>query len=204
VFVRGSDRKHAPPRVRGLGSICAGNGWGGFCAISSGYRLIDTAKAYRNEVQVGEGLRDSGQDRSELFITTKLIMNNYGYDSALRAFDESLQKLGLEYLDLYLLHWPTRSWDATVQSWKALERLLAEGRVKSIGVCNFLEDHIDKLMSETSVVPSVNQIEIHPYFTQKVLIAKNKSLGIVTQGWSPIGGLKTTVTGMPTAGKETH
>jgi len=166
--------------------------------------LIDTAKAYRNEVQVGEGLRDSGQDRSELFITTKLIMNNYGYDSALRAFDESLQKLGLEYLDLYLLHWPTRSWDATVQSWKALERLLAEGRVKSIGVCNFLEDHIDKLMSETSVVPSVNQIEIHPYFTQKELIAKNKSLGIVTQGWSPIGGLKTTVTGMPTAGKETH
>jgi len=160
------------------------------CAISSGYRLIDTAKAYRNEQQVGEGLRASGRHRSELFITTKLFMNDFGYDRALRAFDDSLRRLGLEYLDLYLLHWPTRSWDATVQSWKALERLLAEGRVKSIGVCNFLEAHLDELVAEAQVIPAVNQIERHPYFSQTELIAKNESLGIVTQAWSPIGGVK--------------
>ncbi|MFI8481421.1 aldo/keto reductase [Pseudomonas sp. NPDC078700] len=159
-------------------------------AISAGYRLIDTAKAYRNEAQVGEGLRMSGIDRSELFVTTKLFNCDYGYDSALRGFDESLQKLGLEYLDLYLLHWPTQNWQATLQSWKALERLLSEKRVRSIGVCNFLEGHLDMLLSETQIVPVINQIELHPYFNQKSLIRKNKDLGIVTEAWSPIGGVK--------------
>ena len=159
-------------------------------AIAGGYRLIDTAKAYQNEVQVGEALRASDCDRSDLFVTTKLFNGDYGYDTALRAFDESLQKLGLEYLDLYLLHWPTQNWEATVQSWKALERLYAEGRVRSIGVCNFLENHLDRLLSETQIVPAVNQVELHPYFAQKPMTLKNNDLGVVTQAWSPIGGAK--------------
>lgn len=159
-------------------------------ALESGYRLIDTAKAYHNETQVGEGVRKSGVDRSEIFVTTKLFNSDYGYDSTLKAFDQSMSKLGLDYLDLYLLHWPTKNWEASVQSWKALEKIVADGRVRAIGVCNFLEVHLDALIGETEIVPAVNQIELHPYFAQKALLEKNKSLGIVTQAWSPIGGVK--------------
>lgn len=159
-------------------------------AIADGYRLIDTAKAYANERQVGEGIRESGVDRAELFVTTKLWLTDYGYDAALRSFNESITKLGLDYLDLYLLHWPTKNFDATVQSYKAAEKLLADGRVRAIGVSNFTEQHLDALIARTDVVPAVNQVEIHPYFAQKSLRQKNAALGIVTVAWSPIGGVK--------------
>lgn len=135
-------------------------------ALEGGYRLIDTAKAYQNETQVGEGIRRSGVDRAEIFVTTKLWLTDYGYDQALRGFDESLQKLGLDYLDLYLLHWCTQDFDATVQSYKAAEKLLADGRVRSIGVCNHTQEQLDALIARTNVVPAVNQVELHPYFSQ--------------------------------------
>lgn len=158
-------------------------------ALEGGYRLIDTAKAYQNETQVGEGIRRSGVDRAEIFVTTKLWLTDYGYDQALRGFDESLQKLGLDYLDLYLLHWPTQDFDATVQSYKAAEKLLADGRVRSIGLCNHTQEQLDALIARTDVVPAVNQVELHPYFSQPDLREKNTSLGIVTEAWSPIGGV---------------
>lgn len=158
-------------------------------AIADGYRLIDTARAYGNESQVGEAIRNSGINRAELFVTTKLWLTDYGRDAA-RGFDESLTKLGLDYLDLYLLHWPTRNFDATVQSYKAAEKLLAEGRIRAIGVCNHTEQHLDALIARTDIVPAVNQVELHPYFAQKGLREKSAALGIVTEAWSPIGGVK--------------
>lgn len=159
-------------------------------ALRAGYRLIDTAAAYGNERDVGRGMRDSGVDRSEIFLTTKLWMTDYGYDEALRAFDVSASKLGVEHVDLYLLHWP---WPAdfarTIAAFKAAERLLADGRARAIGVANFSADHLRALMAETDVTPAVNQIEVHPNFQQPDLVAANRELGIVTQAWSPIGGV---------------
>ncbi|GGE02344.1 oxidoreductase [Aureimonas endophytica] len=161
-------------------------------AIGTGYRLIDTAAAYGNEQQVGEGIAQSGIARDELFVTTKLWISDYGYDPALRAFDVSMGKLGLETLDLYLLHWPTPSnFDATVAAYKAAERLLADGRVRAIGVCNFNPDHLDMLAERTEVVPAVNQVELHPLFRQSEVREANARRGIVTQAWSPIGGVYT-------------
>jgi diketogulonate reductase-like aldo/keto reductase len=161
-------------------------------AINCGYRLIDTAAAYGNESQVGEGIRRSGARRQDLSITTKLWMADHGYDQALRAFDISMEKLKLDYLDLYLLHWPAPStWDATVASWRAAEKLLAERRVRAIGVCNFTAKHLEALKAEAEVVPAVNQIELHPYFNQAALRAAHGRLGIATQAWSPIGGTYT-------------
>jgi diketogulonate reductase-like aldo/keto reductase len=160
-------------------------------AIRSGYRLIDTAAAYMNETEVGEGIRRSGVDRPEIFVTTKLWMSDYGFDRTLHAFDRSLRKLGLDYLDLYLLHWPVpTNFEATIASYKAAERLLAEGRVRAIGVCNFSPKHLDDLIARTAVVPAVNQVELHPFFIQKELREAHARLGIVTQAWSPIGGVK--------------
>ncbi|MFT3688623.1 aldo/keto reductase [Paenirhodobacter sp.] len=160
-------------------------------AIETGYRLIDTAAAYQNEEQVGEGIRQSGIDRSELFVTTKLFLPDYGYEEALRAFDTSLGKLGLDYLDLYLLHWPVpRTFDATLASWRALEKLLAEGRIRAIGVCNFNPDHLANLIAGSDVIPAINQVELHPYFTQPDVRAANAEHGVLTQAWSPIGGVK--------------
>ena len=160
-------------------------------AIAKGYRLIDTAAAYGNEEQVGEGIRQSGIDRSELFITTKLFLADYGYDAALKAFDVSIQKLGLDYLDLYLLHWPVpRQFDETLASWRALEKLHKEGRIKSIGVCNFNPDHLNNLIEQSDVIPVVNQVELHPYFSQENVRAANAKHNILTQAWSPIGGVK--------------
>ena len=159
-------------------------------ALKAGYRLIDTAAAYFNEREVGQGIRDSGVDREEVFLTTKLWMTDYGFDSTLRAFDTSTGKLGVDYLDLYLLHWPwPANWERTVAAYKAAERLLADGRVRAIGVANFTPDHLRALVGETGVVPAVNQIELHPNFQQPEQVAVHRELGIVTQAWSPIGGV---------------
>jgi diketogulonate reductase-like aldo/keto reductase len=161
-------------------------------AIGSGYRLIDTAAAYGNEQQVGEGIRRSGIARAEVFVTTKLWISDYGYDQALRSFDTSLGRLGVEYLDLYLLHWPTPStFGATVAAYRAAQRLLAEKRVRAIGVCNFNRRHLDDLRAKTEVVPAVNQVELHPLFSQRAVREANARHGIVTQSWSPIGGVFT-------------
>lgn len=158
-------------------------------AIECGYGLIDTASAYGNEREVGEGVATSGVDRSELFVTTKLWIKDFGYDKALAAFDASMEKLGLDHLDLYLLHWPVpSSFAETIAAYRAAEKVLADGRVRAIGVSNFNPDHLDRLMAETDVVPAVNQVELHPYFSQSVIREANARLGIVTQSWSPIGG----------------
>jgi diketogulonate reductase-like aldo/keto reductase len=158
-------------------------------ALQSGYRLVDTAAAYLNERAVGAGIRESGVPRSEVFVTTKLWVAQYGYDDALRAFDASLDRLGLDYLDLYLLHWPLPTeFERAVAAYKAAEYLLQPGRVRAIGVCNFLPHHLADLRGRTDVVPSVNQIELNPFFTQAELRQANTALGVVTESWAPIGG----------------
>jgi diketogulonate reductase-like aldo/keto reductase len=158
-------------------------------AIGNGYRLIDTAASYLNERQVGEGVVRSGIDRSTMFITTKLWLSDYGYEPALRAFDLSLRRLGLDYIDLYLLHWPVPSdFDATVASYRAAEKLRAEGRARAIGVSNFGPAHLKTLMERAEVTPAVNQVELHPRFLQRELRETHARLGIVTQAWSPLGG----------------
>lgn len=159
-------------------------------AISSGYRLIDTAAAYGNEKQVGEAIAQSEVGREELFVITKLWISDYGYDQTLHAFDRSMRKLGLEQLDLYLLHWPMPTeFERTRAAWKAAEKLLAEGRTRAIGVCNFSPLHLDRLIADADVVPALNQVERHPLFVQKALTVAHRELGIITQAWSPIGGV---------------
>jgi diketogulonate reductase-like aldo/keto reductase len=159
-------------------------------AIASGYRLVDTAAAYGNEREVGAALARVEVPRSELFVTTKLWMSDYGYDAALRGFDTSLRKLDLDYLDLYLSHWPAPSaFVDTVAAYRAAETLLAQGRIRAIGVSNFSPEHLHHLLEETDVVPAVNQVELHPFLTQRELDAVHTDLGIVTQAWSPIGGV---------------
>lgn len=160
-------------------------------AISDGYRLIDTAARYFNEREVGEGIRESGVDRSQIFTTSKLWFSDYGYDSALEAFDRSASALGLDYLDLYLLHWPVPTdFDSTLAAWRALERLLTEGRVRAIGVSNFSTQHLNNLIAHATVIPAVNQVEMHPLFSQQQLRRAHAELGIVTQAWSPLGGIR--------------
>lgn len=159
-------------------------------ALEVGYRHIDTAAAYGNEREVGEGIRRSGLDRSEVFLETKVWVSDYGYDEALHAWDKSAGKLGLEQLDLFILHQPAPDrFDKTIAAYKALETLLKDGRVRAIGVSNFLPHHLDRLLAETSVVPAVNQIELHPYFAQRDVQAADAGYGILTQAWSPIGGI---------------
>jgi 2,5-diketo-D-gluconate reductase A len=156
-------------------------------AVKAGYRSIDTASIYGNEEGVGEAIRAVSLPREELFITTKVWNDRQGYDSTLRAFDESLARLKLDHVDLYLIHWPVAGSEAYRDTWRALIKLKQEGRAKSIGVSNFLVPHLQRLIDETGVTPAINQIELHPRFQQKELSAFHKANGIATECWSPLG-----------------
>lgn len=156
-------------------------------ALDAGYRHIDTAAAYRNEKGVGEGIRASGLSRDEVFVTTKLWNDNQGYDATLVAGEKSLGRLGLDHLDLYLIHWPAPKKGLFVETWKAFVRLKEEGRVKPIGVSNFAAEHLDRIIGETGVAPAINQIELHPRFQQRALREANAERGVLTQSWSPLG-----------------
>jgi len=159
-------------------------------ALRGGYRLIDTAAAYGNEREVGEGIRRSSVDRDEIFVATKLWISDYGYDSAQVGFDASLRRLGLDHVDLYLLHQPMPTeFEETIDAYKAAEKMLADGRARAIGVSNFSPQHLRQLIDRTGVVPAVNQVELHPYFTQSAVREVHAELGIATQAWSPIGGV---------------
>ncbi|MBD3894664.1 aldo/keto reductase [Halomonas sp. ML-15] len=156
-------------------------------ALQTGYRLLDTAEAYYNEQGVGEGIRDSGIAREEIFVSTKVWNTHHGYAKTLQAFDASQSRLGLDRIDLYLMHWPSRIRDAYVETWQAMIRLRDEGRVGAIGVCNFSIGQLQRLIEETGVTPVVNQVELHPYFQQKKLREFHHEQGIITQSWSPLG-----------------
>ncbi len=159
-------------------------------ALRAGYRHIDTAAAYFNEREVGEAVRASGLDRSELFLETKIWISDYGYDETLHGFEKSATKLGVEQIDLLILHQALPSaFDRTLEAYRALETLLADGRVHAIGVSNFMVDHLERLLEHASVVPAVNQIEQHPYFPQADVQAFGERHGILAQAWSPIGGI---------------
>ena len=156
-------------------------------ALEIGYRHIDTAAIYGNEEGVGTAIAASGIAREELFVTTKLWNDSHGVDAAVRAATDSLAKLGLDYVDLYLIHWPTPARNNYVAAWQGLERVQAEGLSRSIGVSNFTEEHLRRVIAEGSVVPAVNQIEVHPTLTQEDIIAVNDDLGIITEAYSPLG-----------------
>ncbi|MFF9853859.1 aldo/keto reductase [Streptomyces litmocidini] len=155
-------------------------------ALEAGYRSIDTAAIYGNETGVGRALAASGLPREELFVTTKLWNADQGYDSTLRAFDDSLAKLGLDHVDLYLIHWPAPARDLYRDSWRALERLAGEGRVRAVGVSNFQPAHLRRLMDGTALTPAVNQVELHPGLQQAELRAFHAAHGIATEAWSPL------------------
>lgn len=155
-------------------------------AVAAGYRHIDTAALYGNERGVGRGIRESAIDRSELFVTTKVWNTEHGFDETLRAFDDSLDKLGLDRVDLYLIHWPAPAQNRYVETWRALVRLRAEGRATSIGVSNFHRPHLERIIDDSGVVPAVNQIELQPWLQQAELRALHAELGIVTEAWSPL------------------
>ena len=155
-------------------------------ALEVGYRFVDTAASYENERGVGQGIADSGLPREEVFVSTKLRGRDQGYDSAKRALRASLDRLGLDSVDLYLIHWPLPRLDRYAESWRAMEELLAEGLTRAIGVSNFLPEHLDRLAAESSTVPAVNQVECHPRDPQHEQRADDARRGIVTESWSPL------------------
>jgi 2,5-diketo-D-gluconate reductase A len=155
-------------------------------ALSTGYRHIDTAAAYRNEAEVGQAIRASGLERSEVFVTTKCFNDDHGYEQATRALHASLERLEMSHVDLYLIHWPVPSHDKYVETWKAFIDMRAEGLVRSIGVSNFQPAHLERIIAETGETPVINQIELHPYFQQRGLRHEHEQLGIVTEAWSPL------------------
>ncbi|MEU5597652.1 aldo/keto reductase [Streptomyces sp. NPDC020298] len=156
-------------------------------ALRADYRLVDTATNYRNETGVGRGIASSGVPREEIVVTTKLPGRHHGYEETLASFEESRRRLGLEYVDLYLIHWPLPRVGKYVDSWKAMIKLREDGLVRSIGVSNFTAEHIGRIEKETGVLPAVNQIELHPLFPQEELRAFHADKGIVTESWSPLG-----------------
>ncbi len=156
-------------------------------AFDAGYRHIDTAQMYGNEEGVGQALAESGLSRDEVFLTTKLNNDGHGYDAALRRLDESLEKLGTDHVDLYLIHWPRPREDRYVETWRGFEKAAAEGKARAIGVSNFTVATLERLAAETGTVPAVNQIELHPGFTQAELRRYHADHGIATEAWSPIG-----------------
>jgi 2,5-diketo-D-gluconate reductase A len=159
-------------------------------ALQTGYRHIDTAAAYGNEREVGEGVRASGVDRSDVVIESKVWVSDYGTDATLHAFEKATGKLGFDTIDVLILHQPAPDrFEKTLDAYRALERLLAEGRVRAIGVSNFMPHHLARLLAETDVVPALNQIELHPYFTQPDVQRADAAAGILDQAWSPIGGI---------------
>jgi 2,5-diketo-D-gluconate reductase A len=155
-------------------------------ALATGYRHIDTAKLYDNEEAVGEAVRESGLIRDEVFVTSKLWNTDQGYDTTLRAFDASMQRLGFDVLDLYLIHWPAPARDAYVETWRAMEQLYTDGRIRAIGVSNFQPDHLRRLLDRSDVVPVINQVELHPYLQQTEVRKANEELGVLTEAWGPI------------------
>lgn len=156
-------------------------------ALEAGYRHIDTAAAYNNETGVGAAIAASGLPRDDLFVTTKLRNGDQGYDSAMRAYDASLERLGLDRIDLYLIHWPYPMADEYANSWRALERIQADGRLRTIGVSNFLPEHLDRIAESSGVTPAVNQIELHPSFQQRELTELCRQRGIAVEAYSPLG-----------------
>jgi 2,5-diketo-D-gluconate reductase A len=168
-------------------------------ALEAGYRSIDTAAAYGNEEGVGAAIRESGIAREDLFVTTKLWNSSQGYDSTLKAFELSLQRLGLVQLDLYLIHWPMPARDLYLDTWRAMQQLQAEGRVRAIGVSNFTEEHLQRLLDEADVAPAINQVELHPRLQQAPLRAFHAEHGIVTEAWGPLG--QGTLLGDPVIGE---
>jgi diketogulonate reductase-like aldo/keto reductase len=156
-------------------------------ALELGYRHIDTAAAYYNEEGVGAAIRATGVPREDIFVTTKLRNGDQGYESALSAFENSRKALGLDVVDLYLIHWPVPGRDLYVETWRAFEKLLADGAVRAIGVSNFLPEHLDRLVSESNVVPAVNQVELHPTFRQSATVERSRAHGIVPEAYSPLG-----------------
>ncbi|WP_144712642.1 aldo/keto reductase [Curtobacterium pusillum] len=156
-------------------------------ALEAGYRHVDTAEMYGNETGVGKAIRASRLDRDDLFVTTKVWNDHQGRDATLRAFDQSLERLGLDAVDLYLIHWPAAANDRYVETWRALVELRASGRARSVGVSNFQVPHLERIIDETGEVPAVNQVERHPWLPQRELIAFHEQHGIVTEAWSPLG-----------------
>ena len=155
-------------------------------AIEAGYRHVDTAKAYENEAQVGQAIRAAGLERSEFFVTTKCFNDDHGYDSATRALKTSLGQLEMDYVDLYLIHWPVPSQDRYVETWQAFVEAQQAGLARAVGVSNFQPAHLRRIVDETGVTPAVNQIELHPYLQQQGLRREHADLGIVTEAWSPL------------------
>lgn len=155
-------------------------------ALETGYTSIDTAMIYKNEIGVGKALKEAKVPREDLFITTKVWNSDQGYDNTLRAFDESLERLGLDYVDLYLIHWPTPEFDTYIDTYKAMEKLYNDGRVKAIGVCNFEIEHLERLLAECDVTPVLNQVECHPYLAQNELKEFCAKHNIFVEAWSPL------------------
>ncbi|MFB4259114.1 aldo/keto reductase [Shouchella clausii] len=155
-------------------------------ALEVGYTSIDTAMIYKNEAGVGKAIKESGIDREKLFITTKVWNADQGYEQTLKAFDASLERLGLDYIDLYLIHWPTPHYDQYIETYKALEKLYSDGRVRAIGVCNFDIEHLERLLDECDVMPVLNQVECHPYFAQNELKDFCAKHNIYVEAWSPL------------------